>query len=226
MKYAKFKGKKTHAREAKSGDTGTDLWYDNYEVKACVGKYRQFWKYIDDKPQLPPGYEPETEWHAGWKAAVMDEYCEVVCGVNREHRADIKTDEYVIEIQKSPIDGHTVVERNAFYNQLTGARVIWIVNVEGPWKSKRISILPKGKEGYLCLHWKNKWKWVEEISATTETHLYLDFNRLNDKLIKMWTYQGDNFCRWVKKLDFFDQYLKPAAVECYRDSGNFLELFK
>ena len=90
MKYAKYNGQKTQAYTVKSGDIGTDLWYEDYEVVACVGKYRQYWKYTNDKPILPNGYEPESEWHAAWKKAIKDDFCEVVCGENREHRADIK----------------------------------------------------------------------------------------------------------------------------------------
>jgi hypothetical protein len=215
MKYATFKGVKTHAKQAVSGDIGNDIWKKEYEVAACVGKYKQYWKYIDEKPILPPGYEPETEWHAAWKGLVQDEYCEVVCGDNREHRADIKTKDYVIEIQRSPIDGWAVVERNKFYKNLTGTRVIWVANIEKPWKEKRITTeLSKAHEdGTFIITWKNEWKWVREISNTKETLLFLDFNSQHDKLILMWTFQKRTYGRWVSKKTFFNRYLLSVAKQ-------------
>lgn len=228
MKFAKFNGLKTHAKNVVSGDKGRDLWFTEYEVVACVGKYRQYWKYINEKPVLPNGYEPETEWHASWKGAIIDEACEVICGANREHRADIKTDKFVIEIQKSPIDGWAVVERNEFYKKLTGNRVVWVVNVEKPWKEKRISteLVKTGKDGRFIIKWKYKWKWVEEISVTTDTRLFLDFNIQNDKLIYMWTYQNTTFGKWVYKADFFDEYLASVAKENFLNGqNNFLDVF-
>jgi len=178
MKYAKFNNEKTHAKNVKSGDIGYDLWFEDYQVIACVGKYRQYWKYMGEKPQLPSGYEPETEWYAAWKYVIKDEYCEVICGENREHRADIKANEYVIEIQRSPIDGYAVIERNNFYKELTNNRVIWVVNVEEAWKGKRLKTdkLIKNKYGTsFSIIWSYAWKWVQEISITTDTELYLDF---------------------------------------------------
>ncbi|HFG0471769.1 competence protein CoiA family protein [Flavobacterium psychrophilum] len=228
MKYAKFKGNKTHASSVKSGDIGTDLWYEEYEVVACVGKYRQYWKYTNDKPILPNGYEPESEWHAAWKKAIKDDFCEVVCGENREHRADIKTDKFVIEIQKSPIDGWAVVERNKFYKNLTDSRVIWIVNIEKPWSEKRITteLVWNEKDGRFIITWKYMWKWVQDISNTTDTFLFLDFNHSKDKLTLMWTHNSQFFGKWVLKETFFNQYLKSVAKEEYETGQEeFLNVF-
>jgi hypothetical protein len=229
MKFAKFNGQKTHASQVVSGDLGNDLWFTEYEVIACVGKYRQYWKYTGDKPKLPNGYETETEWHAAWKKAIIDEACEVVCGENKEHRADIKTEQFVIEIQKSPIDGWAVVERNNFYKNLTGARVVWLVNIEKPWKEKRIAteLVKTEKDGRFIIDWKYKWKWVEEISVTNDTLLFLDFNPQKDKLIYMWTYQNKTYGKWVSKANFFDKYLVSVAKETFANGQeNFLDIFK
>lgn len=227
MKYALFNGRKTHASQAKSGDIGNDLWYPSYEVVACVGKYRQYWKYTGEKPELPNGYEPETEWHAAWKMAIKDEHTEVICGENREHRADIKTAEHVIEIQKSPIDGRAVIERNQFYNNLTGARIIWIVNVEKPWKEKRISTEKLSNTKGFIIKWKYHWRWVEEISLPNDTHLFLDFKPSSDKLIKMWSYKGQFYGLWIPKIEFFRTYLSSVAKQSYLNcETQFQDIFK
>jgi hypothetical protein len=215
MKYATFKGIKTHAKQAVSGDIGNDIWFKEYEVTACVGKYRQYWKYVDEKPILPPGYEPETEWHAAWKSLVQDEYSEVVCGDNREHRADIKTDKHVIEIQKSRIDGRDVIARNKFYQKLTGTRVVWIVNIEKPWKEKKLKTeLVKGQEDQrFTIEWLDKWSWIEEIAGPNDTFLFLDFNPKSDKFIYMWKNKNNRYGKWASKKLFFKTYLSNIAKE-------------
>ena len=66
-------------------------------------------------------YEPETEWHRGWKALANPERIEVVCG---EHRADIKTARgQVVELQNSAISPGEIAEREAYYRNM-----IWLVN--------------------------------------------------------------------------------------------------
>ena len=92
MKYAIVNGVKTNIRDVEKGTIGFDCWYRDYQVKACKGHYMQYWKYTDQKPVLPEGYENETEWHECWKKLVNDECCEAICGGSNEHRADILTD--------------------------------------------------------------------------------------------------------------------------------------
>ncbi len=155
MKYAIYKGVKTHAKDVNSGDIGHDIWFTNYQVKACVGKYRQYWKYIGDTPKLPKGYEAETEWHALYKQPISDDFCDVVCGDKREHRADIKGVNNVIEIQRKSIDGFVLEERTGFYKKLTNSRVIWVVDIQDPWKNGRIKTTPVDKYKFI-ITWK-KW---------------------------------------------------------------------
>lgn len=227
MKYANVNGIKTHAKHVASGTIARDLWFTSYEVVAYVGLYRQYWKYLSDKPQLPPGYEDETEWHASWKKALRDDACEVICGENNEHRADIRTNRYVIEIQKSSIDGRDVLERNAFYKRLMEKRLIWIVNVVKPWRDKRIvtTLSPDHKDGTFVIKWSYAWKWTLEISDTTDTLLYLDFNPHGNKLIYMWTHDKKLYGKWVPKMKFFNSFLREVALEEYLEGERFLSVF-
>lgn len=105
MKYALVNGKKTHIRDVERGAIGYDCWHTGNEVKACKGSYYQYWRYTSPAPTLPKGYENETEWHVAWKQSIMDNYCEVVVGDNREHRADIMTPKHVIELNHVQIPG-------------------------------------------------------------------------------------------------------------------------
>ena len=227
MKYALYNGVRTHAKDVSSGAQGNDLWFQEFEVVACVGKYRQYWKYSGGKPPYPKGYENETEWHASWKVPILDKYCEVICGENREHRADIKTDEYVIEIQKSSMDGFDVIERNEFYSKLSGNRLVWIVNVEKPWKENRIKseLDFRHKDGRFIIKWSHAWKWVKEIAVTNDTYLYLDFNPRSDKLIYMFIHKKKLYGYWVKKMKFFNKYLSGIMKPEYEINEELLRIF-
>lgn len=70
--------------------------------------------------------EAEGPWHRDWKKYFPSNTHEVVCGENREHRADIKTKNgLVIELQQSPIHPEIVAEREDFYGKM-----IWVFNSE------------------------------------------------------------------------------------------------
>ena len=69
-------------------------------------------------------YEGESDWHLGWKKLVMPEFCEVVFGANREHRADIVGNNgVVVELQNSAISPVDIQEREKFYEDM-----IWLFN--------------------------------------------------------------------------------------------------
>ncbi|MCJ8292712.1 MAG: hypothetical protein HRT58_22370 [Crocinitomicaceae bacterium] len=233
MKYALHNGNKTHAKDVSSGTKGTDLWYTDYEVVACVGKYRQYWKYTGAEPPYREGYENESEWHAAWKEPILDEYCEVICGENREHRADLKTDKYVIEIQKSNLCGFEVLERNRFYKELSKNRLVWIVNIEEHWKKKylKTTLDKKNNDGRFIVEWKYCRKWIKEIAITNDTFLYLDFNHKSKKLIYLWMNgKGKTnktmYGKWVDKKGFFKSYLERYLKPEYSISDELLNIFE
>lgn len=91
-------------------------------------------------------YEPESEWHMNWKNEFPMECQEVVikkcdcitckqynkeCTHNhsgsscifKKHRADIRINNLVIELQNSPISPENIFEREKFYENM-----IWILN--------------------------------------------------------------------------------------------------
>jgi ribosomal protein L37AE/L43A len=66
-------------------------------------------------------YEPETEWHLGWKKLFGKENCEVVMP---PHRADIYGNfNVVIELQHSSISPEEISKREEFYKKM-----IWIID--------------------------------------------------------------------------------------------------
>lgn len=224
MKYALVNGRKTHIRDVERGTLGYDCWFRTYEVKACKGHYMQYWKYTEDKPVLPIGYENETEWHAAWKAAIKDDFCEVICGDNQEHRADIKTPKQVIELQYSGIPFEEVQRRNKFYTELTGSRIIWVVNTYKAWKNKRIvtTLSKDGRKGELLVQWSYPKRWVVDICESKSTTVLLDISPTANNLLQLWKHKNQLYGKWTKKEDFFCRYLKDIAT-CKAD---FLEAIK
>lgn len=212
MRYAIQNGKKVHIKDAEKGSIGQDCWLKDFKLKACKGDYLQYWKYVDERPILPRGYENETEWHIAWKSLVKDEYCEVICGVNNEHRADIKTLECVIELQYSHISLADAKERTKFYKELTGNRIIWIINCYGPCVKGYIKVgkQVKGKN-YYEFEWKRQIKWVVDISELKDTHVYLDISINKKSMLRIWRHENKLYCFWEDKQKFYNTYLKSIS---------------
>lgn len=220
LKYALVNGEKRHIRDVPRGAHGYDCWFQKYEVIACKGNYMQYWKYCNERPQLPDGYENETDWHAAWKSLVHDEYCEVVCGDNNEHRADIRTPEVVIEIQNSGISFDAVKDRVNFYHNLTNRRVIWIVNAYASMRKGFIhtDYITRNKCRVI---WKYPKKWARDISNWANTEVYLDVTPRKENMLKIWLHNGELYGRWVRKQDFYDEYLRKYSDQ----TENFANIF-
>jgi len=225
MLIAIHKGKRKRAEQAGSGAIGFCPW-TNYKVKAKVGELRQYWAYDGEKPILPEGYENETEWHYNWKFLVKDEYCEVVCGANNEHRADIVgSKDTVIEIQKSPIDIRIVKERIRFYKEHSNKRMIWVVDASEYWNTRLKPDFDKRQGKNYPVTWKPIRSWVVEMAKNTDTNLFFDFNSKNDKLFQMWQFQGQLWGKFILKTDFFESYLSSVAKSEYKNNpDNILEI--
>lgn len=70
-----------------------------------------------------PWHEPETEWHRAWKQRYPEDQREVWMP---PHRADVRTQGGVIELQHSSISSEAISEREAFYG--SRGRMVWIVD--------------------------------------------------------------------------------------------------
>lgn len=90
-------------------------------------------------------YEPETAWHRQWKSLFADDCTEVVM---REHRADIRSNDLVVELQNSSISPSEIEERERFYGEM-----IWIVNAE-PFAA-RFFLLKQQKANQFTFKWKH-----------------------------------------------------------------------
>lgn len=219
MRRAWFNGEKVRAEVAGSGALG-NCPFTNWQVRAHVGEIRQYWAYIGGQPELPPGYENETPWHAAWKMPIEDDSCEVIFGQNNEHRADIVGNNgIVIELQHSPIDIRDVRERIVFYRGITDQRVVWVVDARAYWNRTLKVEFDKRDEQYnhYPVTWRNRRHWTYHIAQNTDSDLYLDYNIQQDTLLKVWVYQKKLFCRFVSKKDFFMRHFNDVAKDEYKN---------
>ena len=227
MVIALVNGKRLRAEQAGSGTIGICPW-SRLPVKAKVGEIRQYWAYVGEKPVRPEGYENETEWHFNWKYPILDEYCEVICGQENEHRADvIGNNDTVIEIQNSIIDIRIVRARTEFYKAHSNRRVIWLVNATKYWQTRLKVQFDKRIGKNYPIEWDHKRTWVMEIAKTTDTNLFLDFNTGSDKLLHVWVHQKKLMGTFLSKNEFFKRYyLENAKDEFKNDPNKLLELWK
>jgi len=227
MVIALVNGERLRAEQAGSGTIGICPW-TRLSVKAKVGEIRQYWAYEGGQPNLPEGYENETEWHFNWKHPVKDDFCEVVCGQNNEHRADvIGNNETVIEIQNSPIDIRIVRERTLFYKNHSNKRVIWLINATDYWDTRLKVQFDKRVGNNYPIEWKPVRQWVIEIAKTTNTNLFLDFNLKSDKLLQMWVHDKKLTGSFITKVDFFKRYYFDNAKDEFKnDATKLSELWR
>ncbi len=86
----------------------------------CGQIYRPHWQHVSCK-DCDTWYEPESEWHLGFKDRFLDPFQEVTIG---PHRADVHLPGgLTIELQNSPLGVVEIFEREKFYGNM-----IWIVN--------------------------------------------------------------------------------------------------
>ena len=74
--------------------------------------------------------EGMTKWHLDWQKEFPEHMREVVLG---PHRADVKTDHWVIEFQHSSISHEKVRERTDHWSK--DSQVLWVANMNGVAKS-------------------------------------------------------------------------------------------
>ena len=87
--------------------------------------------------------EGETEWHFYWKYNFPKEQQEVIIG---KHRADIKTNKTIIELQNSSISAEEIKERENY-----NGNMIWLLN--GDKFAKNLELRCKGS--YFTFRWKH-----------------------------------------------------------------------
>ena len=121
--------------------------------------------------------EEETIWHKNWKNNFPKE-CQEIILIGKEcekHRADIKINNLIIELQNSPLSSEDILKREDFYNKTVG-NMIWLLN----GKELCSGLCLKSKKDIFTFRWKHPaktWWFANE-------KIYIDFNDLGIFLIK------------------------------------------
>lgn len=167
-------------------------------------------------------FEPESEWHLNWKDEFPKECQEVTikkcvsdyCNEEKYthnhngedhgdcmdceekiHRADIKINNQVIELQNSPLSSDKIIEREEFYGNM-----IWLLNGKKLCKGIRMK---REKEviNFRWYHPPKSWWFAKKI-------IYIDFSDVQEE-------EG----KWIPENDYMDYegYYKHIADKMKRE---------
>jgi competence CoiA-like predicted nuclease len=169
-------------------------------------------------------YEPKTEWHKNWKLTFGKDNCEKVISKDGvRHIADIHTiDNFIIELQNSPIQKQIIIKRENFY----GERMMWIINGK-PFKDNfsyrrtRSVRLDEEEEYYLkynpLLANKNiqprkdeytfRWNWSKKSWSSAQRKVFIDFG--DEHLF--WVLEGIGTSGGIGKLISKERFIKEHS---------------
>lgn len=187
MLFATVNGEKV---EAKPKTTGVCPLCEEPVFSKCGEVKVWHWAHYKDE-SCDSWYEPETEWHKNWKLIFGKENCEIIISKDRvRHIADILIkDNFVIELQNSPIQKSIIRKRENFY----GEGMVWIIN--GKNFKDNFSMyrnrLEEDEEYYHRYNplspyygkvdnsYKNEfnfsWRWCHKSWSEVQRHVFIDF---------------------------------------------------
>ena len=147
------------------------------------------WAHIGD--DCDTWAEGESSWHIGWKRLFPEAWQEVAVG---NHRAGIKTPTCVIELQNSPLDEVTILQREAHYGNM-----VWVVNAS----HFTDNLLLRERGDYTSF----RWKWPRKSWWAATKPLYFDFDDGSGDLFHVKKIHRNTPCggwgQWVDG-EFFD----------------------
>lgn len=127
------------------------------EVISKCGEIK-IWHWAHKVQDCDLWHENESKWHIDWKSKFPEEWREVTIG---KHRADVKTEKLVLELQSSSISSEEIRERELFYGKM-----IWLVNAEDFWDNLR-KYDHGGWSGFY-------WKWARKSWLEAKYPIVLD----------------------------------------------------
>jgi competence CoiA-like predicted nuclease len=81
-----------------------------------------------------------SDWHYDWQNQFPPENQEVVVQCDEiQHRADILTDRTVVEFQHSPLSSGKFNDRNVFYHNNIGYKVVWLYDMREDYDNGQIT---------------------------------------------------------------------------------------
>lgn len=171
----------------------------------CGDVYAWHWAHVAGE-DCDAWSEPETAWHAGWKAAAPLDRQEVTMGA---HRADVVAgDGVVCELQHSPISSRDIAARESHY----GEDMRWLFDATG--KGLELEPMDFPAAHRWKAHRPHRWPGI----GLTTRRVMLDFGpdvgvlsceKINESGSYMWGYMYPHFVirMWLAGPEFW-------AVSC------------
>lgn len=117
------------------------------------------WHWAHKVDDCDSWYEPESEWHIGWKQRFPDDWQEVVI---RNHRADIKTPKLVVELQATSISAEEIKARERHYKNM-----VWLLRGE----DFKANLSLRQRDGFMSFRWRwpRKSWWSAQMPVVIDT---------------------------------------------------------
>lgn len=117
-----------------------------------------------------------SEWHLSMQERFPEEQREIVVKNNGEiHRADILSENMVIEFQHSPISPDELLARNRFYT-LAGYKIAWVFDLQDEYNSGNIELVKECLDSQK-FEWSNPKSFMQFLPTSRKydknTNIYL-----------------------------------------------------
>ena len=147
-----------------------------------------------------------TPWHLAWQNCFPRECQEVWMGENNEHRADVKGEHQILEVQKSSISATEIAERESFYGNMS-----WMLCGEEFEDRFSLHELPVNR----ALIFRFKWHHWRKCWVGAEKTIYIHFRKGIGKLLEF----NDDGTGVIEFVDIehmrraFDSRFDPSPVQ-------------
>lgn len=174
-------------------------------VARCGPIVRHHWAHAKGK-DCDTWSDSVSPWHLAWQDCFPRESQEVWMGDNNEHRADVRGEHQILEVQKSFISADEIAEREVFYGNMS-----WMLCGEDFEDRFKLHELPANKKltfGFTWHHWRKCWVGAKKT-------IYIHFRKGIGKLLEF----NDDGTGVVEFVDIehmrraFDSRFDPSPVQ-------------
>lgn len=149
--------------------------------------------------------EPMTDWHLAWQECFPEECREVWVGASREHRADVRGQRKILEVQKSSISAAEIQEREEFYGDMA-----WMLCGED--FDGRLRMWTCDDEERICFRFK--WRNMRRCWVAARKDIYIHFGKGIARILEL-SDSGKGVLEFIGIDEFrnvFDDRFDPSSI--------------
>ena len=179
---------------------------------------RHHWAHVTNK-DCDSWAESISPWHAAWQDCFPPECQEVWLGDNNEHRADVKGEIRILEVQKSPLSPEKIIEREKFYGNMA-----WMLCGEDFESNFELFSLEDHRKG--CLFFGFRWKRMRTSWLAATKLIFIHFSK-GIGLLRELHQDGRGVIEFFtarRFADAIDSRFNPSPL--YLDGGGFKPLME